>query len=385
MSETFHDAIVIGGGIAGASVAAQLSSELRVAVLERESQPGYHATGRSAAIFSEIYGNAAIRALSRASRPFFFDPPDGFSDVPLVGKRGSLYVARADQLERLNAFATIPEIAEATMRLSAREARLFSPLLREDYVCAALHEPAASDMDVHALLQGYLRRLRAHGSRLFTRAEVLALEYAAGNWRVHTSAGDFTARIVVNAAGAWADRIAAMAGATPIGIRPLRRTAAMVDAPAGARMTEWPLTIDIDEQFYFKPDAGRILLSAADETPSEPCDASPEDLDVAIAVDRVESATTLKIEHVRQKWAGLRSFVDDRSPVVGNDPRTPGFFWLGALGGYGIQTAPAMGRVAAALVLNKPVPQDVLAMGLDPLSIAPGRNRNGASARKTSG
>jgi len=385
MNETFHDAIVIGGGIAGASVAAQLSSEMRVAVLERESQPGYHATGRSAAIFSEIYGNAAIRALSRASRAFFFDPPDGFSDVPLVGKRGSLYVARADQLERLNAFAAMPEIAEATMRLSAREARLCSPLLREDYVCAALHEPAASDMDVHALLHGYLRRLRVHGGRLFTDTEVLALEYAGGNWRIHTSAGDFRTRILVNAAGAWADRIAAMAGAAPIGIRPLRRTAAMVDAPAGARMEEWPLTIDIDEQFYFKPDAGRILLSAADETPSEPCDASPEDLDVAVAVDRVEFATTLKIEHVRQKWAGLRSFVDDRSPVVGYDPRTPGFFWLGALGGYGIQTAPAMGRVAAALVLNEPVPQDVLAMGLDPSSIAPGRNRNGTSGQKTSG
>jgi D-arginine dehydrogenase len=163
----------------------------------------------------------------------------------------------------------------------------------------------------------------------------------------------------------------------------LRRTAAMVDAPVGARIAEWPLTIDIDEQFYFKPDAGRILLSAAEEIPSEPCDASPEDWDVAVAVDRVESATTLKIEHVRQKWAGLRSFVDDRNPVVGYDSQAPAFFWLGALGGYGIQTAPAMGRVAAALVLNKPVPEDILAMGLDPVSIAPGRNRNAALGKKT--
>jgi len=373
VSATSADVIIIGAGIAGASVAAQLSTHMRVAMLERESQPGYHTTGRSAAIFSEIYGNAPIRALSRASRPFFFDPPAGFSDTPLVGERGSLFVARADQADRLDSFAALPEVASATTRLSAAEARALSPCLREGYVHAALHERAASDMDVHALLHGYLRQVRRHGGQLVTDAAVLGLNSVRGGWAVHTLAGDFNAPIVINAAGAWVDRIAMLAGAEPIGIEPLRRTAALVDAPDGIPIAAWPMTIDIDEQFYFKPDAGKILLSPADETPSVPCDAVPEDWDVAVAVDRVEKATTLKITHVRQKWAGLRSFVADHSPVVGYEPALQGFFWLAALGGYGIQTAPAMGRLAAALVLKGQAPEDLLATGFDPASLAPER------------
>lgn len=370
MSATELDVIVIGGGIAGASVAAQLSRDVRVAVLEREDQPGYHTTGRSAAIFSEIYGNAPIRALSRASRPFFFDPPADFSDAPLVGKRGSLFIARADQVDRLDAFAALPEVAGATQRLSVKQACVICPMLRESHLGAALFEPAACDMDVHALLHGYLRQIRHQGGTLITSAAVLSLDRAGSDWQVHTSAGDFHAPIVVNAAGAWVDRIAAMAGAAPVGIEPLRRTAALVDAPAGSRPATWPMTIDIDEQFYLKPDAGKILLSPADETPSPPCDAMPEDWDVAVAVDRVERATTLKITHVRRKWAGLRCFVADRSPVVGYDPALEGFFWLAALGGYGIQTAPAMGRVAAALIQRRQLPEDVLAAGLDVASLA---------------
>lgn len=373
MSATDVDVIIIGGGIAGASVAAQLSRELHVAILERESQPGYHTTGRSAAIFSEIYGNAPIRALSRASRSFFFEPPGDFSDNPLVRKRGSLFVARADQVDRLDAFAALPEVAGATKRLSANEARELSPLLREGYVRAALHEPAASDIDVHALLHGYLRQMRQHGGTLITAAAVLGLDSVGGGWRVRTPAGDFNAPIVVNAAGAWVDRVAALAGAAPIGIEPMRRTAALVDAPAGLEISTWPMTIDIDEQFYFKPDAGKILLSPADETPSVPCDAMPEDWDVAMAVDRMEAATSLKITHVRQKWAGLRCFAADRSPVVGYDPALPGFFWLAALGGYGIQTAPAIGRLAAALALKRQPPEDLLARGLELAALAPGR------------
>ncbi|MEO6967609.1 MAG: FAD-binding oxidoreductase [Rhodanobacteraceae bacterium] len=373
MSDATYDVVVIGGGIAGASVAAQLAGELHVCVLERESQPGYHATGRSAAIFSEIYGNAPIRALSRASRSFFFNPPGDFSDVALIGKRGSLYIARTNQLDRLDAFAAMPGVAEATRRLSGRESRMLSPLLRKDYVRAALYEPAASDLDVHALLQGYLRMLRVNGGMLVTEGEVLGLERTNDKWHVHTSTRGYSAPIVINAAGAWVDQIAELAGAASIGIQPLRRTAAIVDAPSGFHISGWPLTIDIDEQFYFKPDAGRLLLSPAEETPSPACDASPEDWDVAVAVDRVEAATNLKIEHVRQKWAGLRSFVDDRSPVVGYDSALPGFFWVAALGGYGIQTAPAMGRLAAAMILQHPLPEDLLATGFEPASTAPQR------------
>ncbi|MGH8111083.1 MAG: NAD(P)/FAD-dependent oxidoreductase [Rhodanobacteraceae bacterium] len=374
MTTTSLDVVIIGAGIAGAAAAAQLSRDLQVVVLERESQPGYHTTGRSAAIFSEIYGNVSIRALSRASRAFFFNPPRGFSDMPLLGRRGWLFVARADQLDRMETFARLPEVAGATKRLSPNEACRLSPMLRGDYVSAGLYEPAASDMDVHALLHGFLRQMRRPGGKLVTNATVLELDHANGRWHVHTSAGEFNAPIVVNAAGAWVDRICAMAGADPIGIEPLRRTAALVDAPARLDISAWPMTIDIDEKFYFKPDAGMVLLSPADETLSAPCDAMPEDWDVAMAVDRIESATTLKITHVRRKWAGLRCFVADRTPVVGYDPVLPGFFWLAALGGYGIQTAPAMGRLAAALIRKRPVPDDILAAGLESTALAPGRS-----------
>jgi D-arginine dehydrogenase len=373
MSTLECDVVIIGAGIAGASVAAQLSPGMRVALLEREHQPGYHTTGRSAAIFSEIYGNAQIRALSRASRSFFLHSPAGFSDVPLMRKRGSLFIARADQADRLDAFARLPEVAVATRRLSAGQARALVPVLRKGYVETALYEPGASDMDVHALLHGYLRRMRRQGGKLLTDAAVLGLENSVGAWRVRTTAGDVRAPVVVNATGAWVDRIAALAGAEPIGIEPLRRTAALVDAPAGLSISDWPMAIDIDEAFYFKPDSGQILLSPADETPSPPCDAIPEEWDVAVAVDRVEAATTLQIAHVRRKWAGLRCFVRDRSPVVGYDPALPGFFWLAALGGYGIQTAPAMGRLAAALLEQRQPPADILAAGLEPARLAPGR------------
>jgi D-arginine dehydrogenase len=373
MQDTFFDIAIIGGGMAGAAAAAHLAPSVRVLVLERESQPGYHATGRSAALFSEIYGNAPIRVLARASREFLYTPPASFTDVSLVSPRGALYVASALQLDALDAFASLPDVAAGTRRISASEARALSPSLREDYVAAALHEPDAQDLDVHALHQGYLRLLRERGGRLVNHTGVTALQRQDDMWMITTDASIFHAKVLINAAGAWVDEIARLAGAASIGIQPLRRTACMVDAPAGSDSDRWPMTIDIDEQFYFKPDAGRLLLSPADETPSEPCDALPEDMDIAIAVDRIEQATTLSITHVQQKWAGLRSFVADRSPVIGYDPAIAGFFWIAALGGYGIQTAPAVGRLAAALVHYQPVPEDMSALGLDIALIAPQR------------
>ncbi len=373
MQDTLFDIAVIGGGMAGAAVAAHLVDHARVLVLERESQPGYHATGRSAALFSEIYGNAPIRALTRASREFFYTPPRNFTEVPLVSPRGVLFVANAEQVAELEAFASLPDVASGTRRVGANEARALSSSLREGYVAAALHEPDARDLDVHALHQGYLRQLRDHHGKLVNNAGVTSLVYSNEQWTIHADAGIFHAKTIVNAAGAWVDKIAMLAGATPIGIQPLRRTAFMIDAPANSDAEHWPLTIDIGEQFYFKPDAGRLLLSPADETPSAPCDAWPEDMDIAMAVDRIERATTLSITHVGQKWAGLRSFVEDRSPVIGYDPRIANFFWIAALGGYGIQTAPAVGRLAAALIRRLPVPDDMLELGLDVALIAPAR------------
>jgi D-arginine dehydrogenase len=343
------DVVIVGGGIAGASAAAFLAPSRRVAILERESHPGYHSTGRSAALFSETYGNATVRALSRASRPFLFDPPAGFAAHSLVTPRGSLYVARTDQLQDLEAFQT-DDVTGVVRRVSGQRAKELCPLLKDGYAAAAVFEPDSSDVDVHALHQGFLRMARAHNAQVFTDAEAASLEFVKGRWDVHTPIGHFRAPVVVNAAGAWADTIAASAGAAPVGIVPYRRTAMVIDPPAEYATAAMPLTIDAAETFYLKPDAGLLLLSPADETPTPPCDAQPMEIDIAIAVDRITSATILDIKHIRRKWAGLRSFAPDRSPVVGFDPDAHGFFWLAGQGGYGIQTAPAMGQLAAALI-----------------------------------
>jgi D-arginine dehydrogenase len=373
MSMESFDVLVIGAGIAGASVAAQLAPRARVAVLEREAQPGYHATGRSAALFSACYGNEPVRALSRASREFLFAPPAGFCDAPLTRPRGSLYVARDDQLDALAAFVALPDVAGHVQRIDVAEAYRRAPLMRPGYVAGAAFEPGAVDIDVHGLHHGFLRRLREAGGRVVANAGLTALDRAGDRWIAETTAGRYAAPIVVDAAGAWADAVAALAGVAAAGVAPLRRTALIVDEPSGIDCRAVPMTIDIDEEFYFKPDAGKLLLSPADETPSEPCDAMPDDMDVALAVDRVERATVLDVRRVHHAWAGLRSFAPDRSPVVGFDPDAPGFFWLAGQGGYGMQTAPALSRLAAALVLGDAVPADLAAHGVDAKAIAPRR------------
>jgi D-arginine dehydrogenase len=373
MTDRQFDVIVIGAGIAGASAAAPLALTHRVALLERESHPGYHSTGRSAALFSETYGNAPVRLLSRASRDFFFAPPEGFSDYPLVTPRGALHIARSDQTAHLDALLAMPGVAESAHALDAEEVARLAPLLRPGYALAGVHEPNARDVDVHALHQGFLRQIRAAGGAIVTDAACLALERAPFGWRIATAAGDFEARIVVNAAGAWADEIAGLAGLSPLGVTPCRRTALLVEAPQAEGIAAMPLTIDAEEAFYFKPDAGKLLLSPCDETPSPACDAQPDEMDVAIAIDRVESATTLQIRHVARKWAGLRSFAPDRSPVIGFDARAQDFFWLAGQGGYGIQTAPAAGRLAAALLARHDVPEDIAGLGFTAEMVSPGR------------
>jgi len=350
MSAQSFDILMIGAGIAGASVAADLARTHRVAIVEREEHPGYHSTGRSAALFSEIYGNGVVRALSRASRDFFYNPPDGFAAHPLVKPRGSLYVARHEQLTHLEEFARNSDLAGAIRRLSQDEALRACPVLRPDYVAAALYEADAADVDVNELHHGYLRQFKAEGGTLFVNADVQSLTHRAGIWTVKTRDGEFSAPVVVNASGAWADTVADKAGTTPLKIKPRRRTALLAELPAGIAADSWPMVIDIDESFYLKPDAGLLLISPADETLVPPCDVQPEEFDVAVAVDRVEQATTLSITRIRRRWAGLRSFAPDRSPVIGFDGSLPGFFWLAGQGGYGIQTAPAASRLAASLL-----------------------------------
>ncbi|CAN5132719.1 FAD-dependent catabolic D-arginine dehydrogenase DauA [soil metagenome] len=368
------DFIVIGAGIAGASVAAELAQRGQtVALIEAEERPGYHSTGRSAALFSEMYGNATIRALSRASRDTFLNPPPGFSSIELFRPRGALFIANVEQAGRLNDFAVLPDVACQTTLVTAEEAQSLCAILRDDYVVAGLYEPDAKDIEVDALQQGYLRVLKQHGGQLLTSTTAQSFERCEGMWRVTTNDGVIAARIVVNAAGAWADHIAKMAKAEPIGIMPYRRTAVLVDAPEGLAIEHWPLVIDIDEQFYFKPDAGLLLISPADETPTEPCDAQPEEWDIAVAVDKVMGAAALNVRQIRHKWAGLRSFVADRTPVVGFDGKTDGFFWLVGQGGYGVQTAPALAKLACALALGEDVPADIAGFGVRAADLSPAR------------
>ena len=370
------DVIVIGAGIAGLGIAAQIGSGHRVLVLEQEAQPGYHTTGRSAAVFAESYGGTTVRLLSRGSRGFFMQPPAGFANDPLLVPRGFLFVAREDQLESLAALADLPDMRSSAIRLNASQALERMPLLRSDYVAAALLDDGACDIDVHALHQGYAAMLRRNGGKLLCDARAVAIERtASGNWRIDSKAGAFEAPLIVNAAGAWADEIAALAGVERIGLQPLRRTAALIDVPQSEGMERWPLSIDIDEEFYFKPDAGRLLISPGDETPSPPCDAVPDEMDLAIAVDRIERATTLDVRRMHSRWAGLRSFVADRSPVAGFAPDAAGFFWLAGQGGYGIQTAPALSRFAASQLLGRALPSDLADLGLTAAALSVERLR----------
>ncbi len=373
MSEQ-SDIVVIGAGIAGASAAAELASTHRVVLLEREGVPGYHSTGRSAALFSEIYGGQAVRALSRASRDFFFAPPEGFAAYPLVKRRGALYIANAQQIPALDRFLANPDVQPGVERITPEKALALCPILKPEHVRAALFETAASDVDVNALHAGYLTLFKQRGGTLVTNAELQALEHQRGLWSARTNAGEYLASVVVNAAGAWADDIGAKAGAAPQSVQPLRRTAVLIELSDGLDARNWPMTIDIDESFYFKPDAGLLLVSPADETPLAPCDVQPDELDVAVAIDRFEQVTNLKVHRIRRKWAGLRSFAPDREPVIGFDPDRAGFFWLAGQGGYGIQTAPAAARLSAALIRGEGLPASL--RGFDPAWVSPARSRN---------
>ncbi len=359
------DFVVIGGGIAGASAGAELAAHGRVAVLEREDQPGYHTTGRSIALYSRAYGNAAVRALAAGAGPFLADPPAGFTEHRLLSPRGILYFARADQREAVEqAYEAWRRFAPDLSIVDSERARDLVPVFREGYIDSAVFEAGAADIDVGALHQGFIRQLRERGGALVTGAEVTAMERVTGTWRLATPAGDFAAPIVVNAAGAWADDIASLAGVLPAGAIPMRRTVVTFDPPDGMAIDRWPAAIDIDEEFYFKPDAGQLIASPCDETPSPPCDAQPEELDVATAIDRFERATTHTVAQVNRKWAGLRTFAPDRVPIVGPDPDADGLFWLAGQGGVGIMTSPSMARLAASLIVRGDVPADLADFGL---------------------
>ncbi len=370
-----YDFIVIGAGMAGASIAYELASTARVCTLEGEDRPGIHATARSAALFAPSYGGREIRALTRASRAFFDRPSAGFTEHPLLRARGCLYIARSDQLQQLDRMVTSIRASGGKVgMLDEQAATQRVCLLRAGYVAGAAFDADASDIEVDALHQGFLRGGRAAGAVLITGSWVTEPRRRNGVWSIELTDGQaVSAPVLVNAAGAWADTVAERCGVARLGLQPLRRTALLVDVPAGVDINDWPAVIDTDEMFYFKPEAGKLLLSPADETPDVPRDAYPEDLDVAVAVDRVQGALDLEVTRVRHSWAGLRTFSSDRAPVVGFDARVAGFFWCAGQGGYGIQTAPAMSRTAAALARHESMPVDVVEQGVVAADLSPSR------------
>lgn len=376
------DVMVIGAGMAGAGVAAELAADRRVVLLEQEGSPGFHATGRSAALHSEIYGNACIRALTQASRDFFLNGEDG---RPFAAARGCLYIATEQQIAELDSFAAQPSVAPAVTRIDGDEARKLVPALIPGQVVAALSETNAYDLEVDAVHQTFLKRLRGFGGELRCSAPIDRLTFDGANWTA--AAGDTVIRapVVINAAGAWGDVVATMAGAHPVGLQPKRRTAILVNPPADLDPRGWPAVIDIGEQFYFKPDAGKILMSPADETPVEPHDAFPDEMDMAIAVDRVQQVADIPVRRIEHSWAGLRTFAPDKTPVVGYDSQLPGFFWLAGQGGYGIQTAPALSRLAGALVRREGIPGDLADRGIDANQLSPARFQHPAEGQSDQG
>jgi len=371
------DIIILGAGIAGASVAFRLAEHRSVLLLERESQPGYHATGRSAAMFMESYGPPGVRALTRASRAFYEQPPTGFASGPIMTPRGVLCLASPGQEAELK--ATHSELAPACpgMELLDADATLARVgVLRPEMVLAALFDPGAQDIDVHALHQGFLRGFRQRGGELRSGVQPQAATRSGVHWELRLPDGEAVrARGVVNAAGAWADEVAALFGAAPIGLVPHRRSAFTFKGPDGLDASAWPAVVGIDESYYFKPDAGQLLGSPANADPTVPHDVVPEEIDIAMGIHQIESVADLSIRRPTSTWAGLRSFVPDGEIVIGEDGACPDFFWLAAQGGYGIQSAAGASALADALLRGAPLPEDLVRHGVEPSALSPARLR----------
>lgn len=386
MIQQHVDYLIIGSGIAGASCAYRLAGTARIALIEKEAQPGYHATGRSAAMFMESYGTPTIQALTRASRAFLESPPDGFCDHPLLKDRGVLYLAAQGQEALLDDTLRDLQACGADVRLvSADYVRQLAPCVKTEALIGAIEEPGAKDIDVHALHQGFLKGTRKAGAELINNVHVAEVRYTGNSWLVTLSDGtQLSAASVVNAAGAWADDVAKTFGIETVGLQPKRRSAFTFKGPDGIDAEHWPAIVDIGNTYYFKPDAGQLLGSPANEDPAPPHDVVPEELDIAIGIDRIQSATSMEIRRPTHVWAGLRTFAPDGEFVVGREPGQPGFFWLAGQGGYGIQTCVAASLLAANLARSEPLAPSLAACGIQPEIMSPRRFRRGLASDATS-
>ena len=378
-----YDYVIIGAGIAGASLAYRLRNSGRILVVETESQAGYHSSGRSAAMFMETYGTATIRGLTRASRAFFETPPDGFCEHPVMTPRGVLYIAREDQKQLFD--DTLQQLRNSGANVSivsAAEVLKRVPCVRPEGLIGAIEENDAQDLDVHAILQGFLKGARQAGVEFSYGTSVNSAEHIDNTWHMELGNGStVVASKVVNAAGAWGQRVGTLFGAVQVGLQPKRRSAFTFQPPIAAADAQtalsasdkWPAVVGIDESFYFKPDAGQLLGSPANADPVDPHDVVAEELDIAIGIDRIMSATTMEIRRPSHTWAGLRSFVNDGEFVIGWDPNVSNLFWLVGQGGYGIQTSPGASLLAANLLRNEALDASLQNEKIDVSALAPAR------------
>ncbi|MAO28354.1 MAG: glycerol-3-phosphate dehydrogenase [Roseovarius sp.] len=372
-----HDIAVVGGGIVGASLLHFLDGARSVILLEQEAAVGYHSTGRSAAEFTRRFHSEPIGRLTSASAAFMMSPPTGFSEADLLRPRGNLIVADAEKADRLMALfhqeqAAGPAAASPVELIEIDGALEKCPILDPNWLKAAFFDPDCWDVEVESLLQGYLRSAKAKGAAVRQSCQVIAALREGDHWLIETTQGALRARCVVNAAGAWADSVAQLFRARPLGLTPHRRTAISVEVP-GHDVGAMSEVCEVDELFYFKPDAGKLMVSPADETPVDAHDVRPEELDIAYAAHYIGEVTTLDVRHIAHSWAGLRTFASDRLPVIGASQEVEGFFWLAGLGGAGIQTSPAVGQIAAALLRATPLPDNLCQAGVDVTAFSPDR------------
>ncbi len=365
-----YDFLVVGAGIAGASIAARLGETHSVLLVDMEERAGYHTTSRSAASYEPNYGPVPMLVLTRASHDFFMQPPRGFTDSPLFTPRGSLFLeaeGQADNTEYLLSKSS------GLIELSIAKTCDLFPVLRPDYAKRCFLDGQTGDLDVDLLHRGFLRMLKERGGTVLLSSSLLSVERREGRWKVRCGSTDIAATVIVNAAGAWGDAVAKLCGAVPVGLIPKRRSIGVIPMPDGLAFAHWPMVTDMGETWYAKPQSGKLIVSSADATPVEPHDAYADDMAIAEGIDRMMAATTIEVERLDHSWGGLRTFASDGNPIVGFDPHTDGFFWLVGQGGYGIQSSPGLSAMAADMARGQPISETIIEMGLSRADIAPER------------